>query len=103
MLQLIHHNNNAIPQGGSWLILSGICGGHMLKDRPVIAIVYDDVVYLELLCDFLADEGYATICCRYGHEAQRMIRAGRPDLVILDVRLEQPESGWIVLELLRRV
>ena len=75
----------------------------MSKDRPVIAIVDDDVVYLELLCDFLADEGYATIYCRYGHEAQRMIRAGRPDLVILDVRLEQPESGWIVLELLRRV
>jgi len=75
----------------------------MSKDRSVIAIVDEDVVYLELLCDFLADEGYATICCRYGHEAQRMIRAGRPDLVILDVRLEQPEAGWIVLELLRRV
>jgi DNA-binding response OmpR family regulator len=75
----------------------------MSKDRPVIAIIDEDVMYLELLCDFLADEGYATLCCRYGHEVQHMIRTERPDLVILDVRLEQPASGWVVFDLLRRV
>jgi CheY-like chemotaxis protein len=33
-------------------------------------------------------------------EAYEFVKEQRPDLVLLDIRMETPEAGWIVLELL---
>lgn len=75
----------------------------MLRKRPLIAVVDDDTALLDLICDLLADEGYEVVCCQFAHEAQDMLRKHEPDLLILDIRLEEAEAGWTFLELLRLV
>jgi CheY-like chemotaxis protein len=70
-------------------------------DKPLIAVVNDDTLFLELMHDLLASEGYRTAIWREGDKAYEMIKEHRPALVILDIRMERPDSGWMVLELLR--
>jgi CheY-like chemotaxis protein len=69
--------------------------------RPTIAVVNDDPAFLELMQDLLTDESYSTILLHEGSGAYDAIRQKRPELVILDLRLEHPEAGWKTLELVR--
>ncbi len=69
--------------------------------RPTIAVVNDDPAFLELMQDLLNDENYSTVLLREGNGAYDAIRQQRPELVILDLRLEHPEAGWKTLELVR--
>ena len=69
--------------------------------RPVIAVINDDKAFIELMRDLLTDEGYEIVTQNSGNAAYAMIRKKKPKLVILDMRLEHPEGGWIVLDLLR--
>jgi CheY-like chemotaxis protein len=75
----------------------------MLDTRALIAVVDQDTTYIDTLCEILADQGYAVVCCRNGHEVQSMIRHEQPDVVILDIRRENPEAGWNALQLMRLV
>lgn len=68
---------------------------------PVIAVVNDDPAFLELMQELLTDESYTTELLHEGNGAYDAIRQRKPDLVILDLRLEHPEAGWKTLELLR--
>lgn len=70
-------------------------------ERPTIAVVNDDTLFLELMHDLLTDEGYRTAIWKEGDKAYEMIKEHRPALVILDIRMERPDTGWMVLELLR--
>ena len=67
----------------------------------VIAVVNDDSAFIDLMSELLYDEGYTTIPHKVGNTAYDMIRDKQPDLVILDIRLETPDSGWVVLDLMR--
>jgi DNA-binding response OmpR family regulator len=67
----------------------------------LIAVVDDDGAYIEFVGELLADEGYQTIQSVGDHQAHAMIQREKPDLVILDIRLEHPDSGWQILQLLR--
>ncbi len=69
--------------------------------RPMIAVVNDDPAFLELMHELLTDERYATVLLHEGNSAYEKIRQQRPELVILDLRLEHPEAGWKTLELVR--
>lgn len=69
--------------------------------RPMIAVVNDDPAFLELMQELLTDERYTTILLHEGNGAYDVIRQQKPELVILDLRLEHPEAGWKTLELLR--
>jgi CheY-like chemotaxis protein len=66
-----------------------------------IAVVNDDTPFLDLMHELLTDEGYTTLVHRVGDSAHTFVRNIKPDLVILDIRMEHPDSGWTVLELLR--
>jgi CheY-like chemotaxis protein len=70
-------------------------------EKPLIAVVNDDTTFLELMNDLLADQGCRTILIKEGDKAYRTIRHEKPALVILDIRLEHAEGGWMVLELIR--
>jgi DNA-binding response OmpR family regulator len=79
--------------------------GHDVTARshasPFVAVVDDDTAYIELLCELLADEGMRVECFLNSGEAYRELARLRPDVIVLDVRLERPEAGWQLLELLR--
>lgn len=69
--------------------------------QPVIVVVDNDRPFLELLQELLTEEGFRVVPHPEGQTAATLIRQEQPDLVILDIRLEHPEAGWEVLELIR--
>ena len=66
-----------------------------------IAVVNEDTVFLTLMADLLAQQGYDIILCKESNTAYSIIKKDMPDLVILDIRRERQEGGWTVLELLK--
>lgn len=69
---------------------------------PLIAIVNDDHHVLALFTMLLRKAGYPTVTHRQGAGAHELITQNRPALLILDIVMEQPDSGWRVLDALRR-
>ena len=69
--------------------------------KPVIAVVNDDTQFLRLMEMVLASAGYETLIFFEGSNAFEQIKSHLPDLVVLDIRMEHPESGWIVMDLMR--
>jgi two-component system nitrogen regulation response regulator NtrX len=68
--------------------------------RPLIAVVDDDPALRQVVQDLLEDEGYATLLRAQGTGAYELIREAQPALVILDLWLEHPNAGGMVLALL---
>ena len=68
---------------------------------PSIAVINDDTAFLQLMLDLLSDVGYEVVLHKEGAAAHTQVREESPDLIILDVRLEQPDAGWMVLEMIR--
>jgi CheY-like chemotaxis protein len=71
------------------------------RENPLIAVVNDDTVFLKLMHDLLTDEGFQVVLHVEGSGAYQRIKQELPDLVILDIRVEHPEPGWVTLDLLR--
>lgn len=69
--------------------------------KSLVAVVNDDTLFLELMHDLLTQEGYRAVIWKEGDKAYDMIKEHRPVLVILDIRMEHPDTGWMVLELMR--
>lgn len=70
--------------------------------QPVVAVIDDDTAFVDLVEELLKDEGYRVLVGRSGgKEAHELVRETQPDIVVLDVRLGTPDSGWLVVELLR--
>jgi CheY-like chemotaxis protein len=69
---------------------------------PLIAIVDDDMPFLELMDDLLRDAGFRTIGCATTSDALATVARARPDLVILDLWMETRDAGWQLLDRLRR-
>jgi DNA-binding response OmpR family regulator len=66
-----------------------------------IAVVNDDTMFLSMMCDLLAEEGWESYSLREADSAFEELRQDPPDLIILDIRLGAPEAGWTVLNLLK--
>ena len=49
----------------------------------------------------LADEGYRVLLWSEGKTAYERVREHAPDLLILDLHMEHPRAGWIVVHMLR--
>jgi CheY-like chemotaxis protein len=65
-----------------------------------IAVVNDDTVFLEMMAAVLRERGWETSIYREGNQAFEHLREDLPDVIILDIRMENPETGWTILELL---
>jgi DNA-binding response OmpR family regulator len=67
-----------------------------------ILIVDDDPDIVEACSLYLGKAGYAVegACCR--EEGMRAVARARPDLLILDVMMEQPDDGFVMAQDLRR-
>ena len=69
--------------------------------QPVIAVIDDDQTMLDMIGTVLAEEGYTVLRWSEGKTAYDWIREHRPDLVIVDLRMEHPQAGWIIIHMLR--
>lgn len=67
----------------------------------LIAVINDDTAFLRLMQDLLVGEGYEVTLHIEGDSAHDKVRESTPDLVVLDIRMEHQESGWMVLDLMR--
>ncbi len=65
-----------------------------------ILVVDDDRQIVRLVRSYLEQSGYATLAAYEGHEALHLIRAERPDLVVLDLMLPGVD-GWEITRIVR--
>ncbi len=65
---------------------------------PLLAIVEDDDDIRQLLDALLAPEHYRTLLLARGDGAHAAIRQAQPHLILLDLWLEERETGWRLLE-----
>lgn len=70
-------------------------------EKAKIFVADDDASFQQLMKELLGDEGYQVTVMHAGDEAYTEIRQAAPDLVILDMTLEHPDAGWLVLQLLK--
>ncbi len=66
-----------------------------------IAIVEDDVALSHLLGEVLEWEGHRVLACLRADGALDAICLSQVDLILLDLRLEERDSGWRLLHILR--
>jgi len=69
--------------------------------KATVFVIDDDPVFLEMMGEILSEEHYRPMLHSTGHDAFAAVRDQQPDIVLLDVRLEHPEMGWTILDLLR--
>jgi DNA-binding response OmpR family regulator len=67
-----------------------------------IAIVDDDRDFLALVADILEQDGHEPLTYDHGDGIVAQLREVQPDLIVLDVRMEDTGSGWQVLHELRK-
>lgn len=69
---------------------------------PVIAIVNDDREVVTLVSALLRRSGYRTVQYAQGSGVVGLVMQIQPALLILDIKMETPDAGWLVLDELRR-
>ena len=69
-------------------------------ERPCVFVVNDDTAFLQLMEQLLDDEGYRAVTLRSSKTARGRIAEEQPDLVVLDIRLNNQESDLLLLDLL---
>src|SRR3546814_3313489 len=52
-----------------------------------VLVVEDNELNLKLFCDLLKAHGYETVPTRDGREVLELVRAERPDLIVMDIQL----------------
>jgi DNA-binding response OmpR family regulator len=68
---------------------------------PKVLIVDDDPDIVDSLKLVLAAEGYEAAAATSREECMRAVEKEKPDLIILDVMMEQPDDGFVVAQDLR--
>ncbi|MBA3945182.1 MAG: response regulator [Herpetosiphonaceae bacterium] len=68
--------------------------------EPVIVVVDDDAAFLNFMQEVLTEEGYHAIVLDSSDGVEVAVQR-QPDLLILDLRLEQANSGWALLQRVR--
>jgi DNA-binding response OmpR family regulator len=74
----------------------------MFIGSPLVAIVDDDRAVVQLVTAFLEAQEYRIISCLQGTEAIAFVESVHPDLVLLDIQMEQWDTGLKVLAALRQ-
>jgi CheY-like chemotaxis protein len=73
----------------------------MPRDRPLVAIVNDEAIFVRLLDNVLRDEGdLDTLLLHVGEVAHESLKQQQPDLIILDISNDQPDVSWQMVDLL---
>jgi DNA-binding response OmpR family regulator len=65
----------------------------MSEDRPVILYVDDDPDYREAVRTILESSGYEMIGAASGEEGIETFKVRRPDLILVDLMMEEVDTG----------
>lgn len=65
-----------------------------------IAVLDDSSALLDLMKDLLEDEGYRVAILRTSEGAHKALKELQPALIIIDLMLEKPDSGWQIIQIL---
>ena len=69
--------------------------------KKKVALVNNDADFLNAMEEILQQlGGYEAFIIHEGNTAYHQIKREQPDLIILDIRMEEPTTGWKVLDLL---
>ncbi len=68
----------------------------------LIAVIDDDPVFLTFMGELLADEDYRPVLWSSTDAAMDMLRQEQPAVIVLDSWIERRESGWMLLQQIRR-
>src|SRR5438552_13141448 len=71
-----------------------------MDDRLSVLVVNDDTAFLRLMEELLEDEGYRAETLKSTDGALDHIKKQCPALVVLDVRINNEESGLLLLDLI---
>jgi two-component system sensor histidine kinase/response regulator len=71
------------------------------QKKPLILVTEDDPKSMEVVCNTLRKEGYWLAMADNGQQALEMVPEARPDLILLDIRMEGID-GWQVCERLKK-
>jgi DNA-binding response OmpR family regulator len=64
---------------------------------PRIAVIDSDVTLLQLTTDVFAERGWETVALADPDTALAALALSRPDVVMMDIWLTEPGSGWPIL------
>src|SRR3546814_8025993 len=64
-----------------------------------VLVVEDNELNLKLFCDLLMAHGYETMRTRDGREVLDLVRADRPDLIVMDIQLPHISGLDVIREL----
>jgi DNA-binding response OmpR family regulator len=71
-------------------------------DRPYVVAIDDNPDILQTFKAVLKDAGYRVDVLPSGIFAHQLLEERRPDLAIIDVMMERQDSGWLVVQGIRR-
>lgn len=69
---------------------------------PLIVIIDDDVDIVEASTLILQSRGFSVVSANNPNAGYQLIKENNPDLVILDVMMDEPDDGFFLAQKLRR-
>jgi CheY-like chemotaxis protein len=71
--------------------------------QPTILVVDDDPDIIEQLTLLIRSEGYTVAAAGSQEEAEQILMAVKPDLAIVDLMMEQMDSGFILAHEIKKL
>ena len=71
-----------------------------MDHKQRVVVVNDHPEFLDLLSEFLGEEGYEVITLAKHQGAFEQIKESRPDVVICDLIFDNMPAGWALLDML---
>ena len=68
----------------------------------LLAIIDDDPDIIEAITTIMTSKGYETVSAKNVKVGEKLILENNPDLVILDVMMEEPDDGFFLAQKLRK-
>ncbi|MBF0407984.1 MAG: response regulator [Candidatus Riflebacteria bacterium] len=67
-----------------------------------ILLVDDDVDFIEINRDLLESEGHKIIYAYNPDDGMKLLRSEKPDLIILDVMMQEPDDGFAMAQKIKK-
>jgi CheY-like chemotaxis protein len=74
-----------------------------MSDKPTILVADDDADILDQIRLALASEGYQLVEAQTQEEAEEILLSTRPDLAILDLMMDEMDSGFVLCHQIKKL